>query len=135
MLQRIQDSRLSRFLPNFARLGSWNVAMFVTVEQVIIQSLSLLEIILYYPIEIILYYPIFLDRQGAARCVSCKQQFPPNPIVVRASAQYFRMLTCQYQEILRGCPDPKFACRSRRRCNQKMTESCFGPLICRSYNF
>jgi len=25
---------LYRFLPNFARLGSWNVAMFVTVEQV-----------------------------------------------------------------------------------------------------
>ena len=27
-------SKLCRFLPNFARLGSWNVAMFVTVEQV-----------------------------------------------------------------------------------------------------
>lgn len=24
---------MCRFLPNFARLGSWNVAMFVTVEQ------------------------------------------------------------------------------------------------------
>ena len=29
-----EGCNLCRFLPNFAHLGSWNVAMFVTVEQV-----------------------------------------------------------------------------------------------------
>nr|DAD28394.1 TPA_asm: hypothetical protein HUJ06_029862 [Nelumbo nucifera] len=62
------------FIPNFGRLGSWNVIMFLTLEQVLLPRLFFLHFqCLFYPVDRLVSSDLtnLLDCYGSCNCISC----------------------------------------------------------------